>query len=45
MNKSRTAYEHISETVQGHSAHSLLTYYEIDTSECAVYQPESDENT
>ena len=48
MNKSRIAYKHISETVfivQGNSASTLLTHYEIDTSECAAYQPGSDENT
>lgn len=31
--------------VQEHSALTLLTHYEIDTSECAVYKLESDENT
>lgn len=47
MNKSRIGYKRISETVfivQGYSAPKLLTY-ETETSGCAVYQPESDENT
>lgn len=48
MNKSRTAYKYVSETVfvvQEHSASTLLIHYEIDSSECAAYQPGSDENS